>query len=408
MQKLIQYTLLLATLVIGSHAFAQKTNTDTVPTFVGPLPDSTLFIIDSNSIEEKITILPITPEDIPCNNTYLSWNNDHVRVKKREITKLVTPPVTLNLLEQGKFVFPFKGKLISPYGYRGRSVHTGTDIKLNKGDTVRAAFDGVVRLSKRYGAYGKTVVIRHYNGLETIYSHLSKLNVNVNQKVKAGDIVGLGGRTGRATTDHLHFETRYLEEPFNSQHLIDYSNYSLYDSHLIISKNTFKMRSKPIHRKGAPAEIYEDDNRQSDSLDTLYSNNWKWPKPDSLKVDTTTKDSIKSNKQPQGIIRDTIKQKQVVIDSNTRSTKNPGNSKPIFTSKKQFIGPPEDTIANKKKADKPLIKDVKQRTHTVAAKETLYSISKKYNTTVAKLIEINKLPKNPILSIGQILIIPIK
>lgn len=403
MQKTLKHILIFLSLAISSSLSAQKTNTDSIPVLVGPIADSTLFSIDTTSKEEKIITLPITTDQIPCNDLYKSWHNDHVRIKKRDIPKSVSPPVTINLLEQGKFVFPYKGKMISPFGYRGRSVHTGTDIKLNKGDTVRAAFDGVVRLSKRYGAYGKTVVIRHYNGLETIYSHLSKLEVNVNQKVVAGDIVGLGGRTGRASTDHLHFETRYLEEPFNSQHLMDFSTFTLYDNRLIISKNTFKMRSKPIHRKGAPAEKYEDDNRQSDSLDTLYTHNWKWPIADSLNVDTTTKETQHFNIQ-----KDTIHNKNTeVADTNSKAIKKPTYIK-TPTVKKHFIGPPQDTIVAQKNNVKTLPKEVKQRTHTVAAKETLYSISKRYNTSVAKLIEINKLPKNPILSIGQVLIIPTK
>jgi hypothetical protein len=271
-------------------AFGQKSDKksifddSTTTTLIGPMADSTLFTIDSTLIEEKIQILPITLDEIPRYELYNAWNNDHVRIKKKDIRPFVNPSVKLSLVNHGKFVFPHKGKLISPYGYRGKSVHTGTDIKLNKGDTVLAAFDGVVRLSKRYGAYGKTVVIRHYNGLETVYSHLSKLCVNVNQKVNAGDLVGLGGRTGRASTDHLHFETRYLEEPFNPQHIIDYQNFTLYDTTFILTAKTFKMRSKPLHKKGLPAEYYEDDTPASDSLDTLYAHNWVSPKKELPKM----------------------------------------------------------------------------------------------------------------------------
>ena len=86
---------------------------------------------------------------------------------------------------------------------------------------------GKVRISKRFKGYGNAVVVRHYNGLETVYAHLNKLCVKVDDEVKAGDLVGLGGRTGRATADHLHFETRFLEQPINPMTFIDFDNFTL-------------------------------------------------------------------------------------------------------------------------------------------------------------------------------------
>ena len=389
----------IATLLfLQLSAYSQKSNhksmfDDSTTTIVGPMPDSTLFTIDSTLIEEKIQTLPITVDEIPQYKLYNAWNNDHVRVKKKDIRQAVSPFVKLSLLNHGKFTFPYKGKIISPYGYRGRSVHTGTDIKLNKGDSVVSAFDGVVRMSKRYSAYGKTVVIRHYNGLETVYSHLSRLCVNVNQKVKAGDLIGLGGRTGRASTEHLHFETRYLEEPFNPQHIMDYQNFTLYDTTFIITAKTFKMRSKPIHKKGVAAEYYEDDTPASDSLDTLYAHNWVFPKKDSLAIDSAKRENIiaeKSiiDKQPLAIKKDEIK------------------------IHRPFVGPLEDTIISKKHLS---LNNLRKKTesvaqeskiHIVVAKDTLYSISKKYKTTVEQIRKINHLSKDSILSIGQKLIIP--
>ena len=102
-------------------------------------------------------------------------------------------------------------KITSPFGPRWRRMHNGLDLKVNIGDTIVAAFDGKVRIVKyeRRG-YGKYVVIRHDNGLETVYGHLSKQLVEENQLVKAGEVIGLGGNTGRSTGSHLHFETRFL------------------------------------------------------------------------------------------------------------------------------------------------------------------------------------------------------
>ena len=132
--------------------------------------------------------------------------------------------------------FPYKGKLLSKYGMRGGRFHAGMDIKLETGDTVISAFDGTVRIARVMSGYGKMVVIRHHNGLETVYAHLSKILVNINEVVKAGQPIGLGGRTGRATTSHLHFETRYLGEHFNPDRIIDFDNYTLVRDTLLINK----------------------------------------------------------------------------------------------------------------------------------------------------------------------------
>lgn len=411
-QKLFFSSILLLLMSLVSNLDAQTVNSDTAKNFIGPKIDTTLLTIDSANLEEIIITLPITPDEIPYNDQYQSWNNDHVRIKKTDIKTVMATPVNINLFAQGNFTFPFKGKMISPFGYRSKSVHTGTDIKLNKGDTVRAAFNGVVRLSKRYGAYGKIVVIRHYNGLETVYGHLSKLMVNVNQKVIAGEMIGLGGRTGRASTDHLHFETRYYEEPFNPQHILDFINFSLYDSTLIIAQNTFKMRSKPIHRKGFPAEEYEDDNQKSDSLDYLYAHNWIWPKLDTLLKDSLQADSVKTTDTD---LKSHIKQDSIVLKQKTvartdvKDNKTGSLTGKTKAHKKPFIGPLEDTLFAKKRTviakTNERQKD-QQKTHTVAAKETLYSISKKYKISVDKLRQANSLSKESILSIGQVLIIP--
>ena len=128
--------------------------------------------------------------------------------------------------ESGYF-HPYKGKVISKFGPRSGRMHTGTDVKLKNGDTVYCAFDGKVRLARSFSGYGKMVLVRHKNGLETIYGHLKAINVKVNDTIKAGDVIGLGGRTGRATTDHLHFETRIFGDPFDSNKYIDFETFTL-------------------------------------------------------------------------------------------------------------------------------------------------------------------------------------
>ncbi len=110
--------------------------------------------------------------------------------------------------------FPAKGKVISGFGMRSGKMHTGIDIALNSGDDVVAAFDGIVRFAGWSGSkYGNAVVVRHYNGLETVYGHLDDVKCRVNQKVNAGETVGFGGKT----SNHLHFETRLKDNAFDPE-----------------------------------------------------------------------------------------------------------------------------------------------------------------------------------------------
>lgn len=126
-------------------------------------------------------------------------------------------------LKDNEWCYPMKGAhVISPFG--GKRRHAGTDIKRKPGDEIYAAFDGQVVLSGTHYGYGLCIVIRHANGLETLYSHQSKNHVKVGDWVKAGQVIGIVGRTGRATTEHCHFETRCNGRPFDSSKLFDHAN----------------------------------------------------------------------------------------------------------------------------------------------------------------------------------------
>jgi murein DD-endopeptidase MepM/ murein hydrolase activator NlpD len=118
--------------------------------------------------------------------------------------------------------------------------HKGLDIRLAKGDTVRAAFSGVVRYAKyNRGGFGNLVILRHYNGLETYYAHNSKILVKVNQVVKSGDPITLGGSTGRSRGPHLHFEVRYKDVPLDPLKMIDYDNQKLISYTFPITQKVF-------------------------------------------------------------------------------------------------------------------------------------------------------------------------
>ena len=146
----------------------------------------------------------------------------------------------LDSLKDHEYAFPLPGgKVISAYGTRGG--HSGTDIKTCAKDTIRAAFDGVVRMSKPYYAYGNIVVIRHANGLETLYSHNFKNLVKAGDVVKAGQAIGLTGRTGRATTEHVHFETRINGQHFNPNLIFDLKERTLRKERIKCTKNGSKI-----------------------------------------------------------------------------------------------------------------------------------------------------------------------
>lgn len=144
----------------------------------------------------------------------------------------------------------------SNFGYRWRRQHKGIDVKVYTGDTIRSAFSGKVRIVKydRRG-YGKYVVIRHYNGLETIYGHMSKWLVDENQEVKAGDPIGLGGNTGRSTGSHLHFETRLCGVALNPALMFDFHNQDVIGDYYMFQRSTYQRESVVANRlRGAGAK----------------------------------------------------------------------------------------------------------------------------------------------------------
>lgn len=138
--------------------------------------------------------------------------------------------------------------ITSNFGQRGRRFHYGTDIRLNIGDSVFSVFDGIVRISKfNPGGYGNYVLVRHYNGLETIYGHLSKRLAKVGQHVKAGELIGYGGNTGRSSGPHLHFEVRYQGNAINPVSLYKFESDTLLHTNFNLTPKHYKYY-KDLHR----------------------------------------------------------------------------------------------------------------------------------------------------------------
>lgn len=137
-------------------------------------------------------------------------------------------PVSDNSVSGQWWCYPLAGaKVISPYGRRDGRSHSGVDLKTKPNDDIRAAFDGEVVFSAKYAGYGNLIRILHGNGLETYYSHNSKNLVKVGDRVKAGDVIALTGRTGRATTEHLHFETRINGKAYDPSRFFDHQTHSI-------------------------------------------------------------------------------------------------------------------------------------------------------------------------------------
>ena len=140
--------------------------------------------------------------------------------------------------------------ITSDFGYRGYRWHYSTDIDLDMGDTVYAAFDGVIRISKYDGGgYGNYLVVRHYNGLETLYGHLSRPLVNVGQFVKSGQPIGMGGSTGRSSGPHLHYEVRYEGNPIDPEHIYDFPQYKLKKEDFVITSALFNYYNTALKYK---------------------------------------------------------------------------------------------------------------------------------------------------------------
>ncbi len=139
---------------------------------------------------------------------------------------------------------PSQMHVTSDFGFRRWRHHYGIDLKVNRGDSVSCAFDGVIRITKRARDYGYYVLVRHFNGLETLYAHLSKIIVNPGDTIKAGNVLGLGGSTGRSTGNHLHFETRYLGNPINPNDLIDFHTHIIKNNIFLLNANNFAYKKE--------------------------------------------------------------------------------------------------------------------------------------------------------------------
>ena len=233
MQKLKQIAILAIASICSLPAMGQDLLARQAPI------DRKMKAVDSVALQRLIFT---ENYDSPADDLYEDWSNRYAHQE----TAL---PDSFRISLKG-FCMPTDSRVLtSNFGARWGRQHKGLDIKVYTGDTIRAAFSGKVRIVRyeRRG-YGKYVVIRHYNGLETIYGHMSEQLVEEDQEVRAGEPIGLGGNTGRSTGSHLHFETRLCGVALNPALMFDFRNQDVVDDYYMFRKDTYQQEGLLANR----------------------------------------------------------------------------------------------------------------------------------------------------------------
>ena len=188
-------------------------------------------------------------ESIPSCSYYSSWDNKvFFPIADKPVKDTALELILTNSVHPA-YYHPCPGIINSQFGWRKNEFHNGIDINLRKGEPVYAAFDGKIRIATHNAGFGNVVVIRHYNGLETVYAHLSKIKVKIGQEIKSGDIIGLGGSTGKSTGPHLHLEVRFKELPINPACLISFTEQKLLYDTLVIKQSKKCLTAYPKNSK---------------------------------------------------------------------------------------------------------------------------------------------------------------
>lgn len=274
--------------------------------------------------------------DNPASDIYTDWTEDFRRCSG-------SVPSNYQIDLRGFCMPTTSRKVTSNYGRRWRKQHEGIDVKVYTGDTIRAAFDGKVRICKyNRGGYGYYIVIRHPNGLETLYGHLSKQIVKKDQIVRAGEPIGLGGNTGKSSGSHLHFETRLLGKPINPALMFDFEHQDITgDYYVVRNGKVIKEQELAAATRSANHIKVEDEQKHNSSV------------------------AATSNKVPAA----------------PTSTDSDSQEQPIIA---------------------PQTKE-KSISHSVKKGDTLSAIARKYGTTINKLCELNGIKTNTTLRPGQTL-----
>ncbi|MES2515627.1 MAG: M23 family metallopeptidase [Bacteroidota bacterium] len=215
-----------------------------------------LTVIDEREIElisyynsiltsKELNLSLVRYNNVPATNFYDDFDESAVFHITPETEFPETQIIKIESDSLGVYSHPRLGQVNSKFGWRDGRMHKGIDINLNKGDAVVAAFDGMVRIASIKGGYGNVIIIRHYNGLETVYGHLSKIKVKPGQVVLAGQLIGLGGNTGRSSGPHLHFEVRFKGQALNPASIISFVDNKIYNDSIVIKKSRYGICAYP-------------------------------------------------------------------------------------------------------------------------------------------------------------------
>lgn len=212
-----------------------------------------IFYLKDEVANISLKIFDLTGDsEYPSHQIYQTWNSKNLwnEIKIEGDSSFVfdlkskksnyTHPICKTTIKK------YGGEVTSRQGWRDGKRHNGIDVNCDQWDSVLCAFDGKVRFAKEFSGYGKVVVVRHYNGLETLYAHLAKIKVKSGQIVKSGDLIGLAGNTGNSEGSHLHFEVRFKNEVLNPENIIDFDKYSLKSDSLLLRKTGNGFVALPI------------------------------------------------------------------------------------------------------------------------------------------------------------------
>ncbi len=222
-----------------------------------------------------------------------------------------------------------KSTITSHFGWRNRRWHKGTDLDLVTGDPVYAAFDGIIRIAGVHSGYGRTVIIRHYNGLETLYGHLSSINFDPNTIVRAGDEIGKGGNSGRSSGSHLHFETRFEGNQFDPENIYNFAinPMQIKNSEFVLSPSMYDYlrggQSRPMNVINETASVVSSGSFLPDEVDNIEDEEEDMPSKVERRMWYTTK--------PGDNLTDIARRSNTTVAEICRLNK-------ISSSKKLFVG----------------------------------------------------------------------
>lgn len=375
-----------------SHQLMHQRVSELMADRVGFKKDMTDKLIEMEEMEELEAMEDL---EFPADELYGEWTNDWVDPFRG---KKIDMPDSCRI-DCSTFVLPLDTMtyVTSKYGPRRRRMHKGIDLKVQKGDTIRAAFSGKIRIRnyERRG-YGYYLVIRHPNGLETVYGHLSKFLVERDEIVKAGQPIGLGGNTGRSTGSHLHFETRFLGQAINPDEIIDFENSAPH-------QDVFVFRNVKIN--GRKSNIYTSSNNQMvyhrvKSGDTLG----KIARMYGTSVSELCRlNGLKSTSTLR--IGQSIRCSAGVEPSSTKKATTAKSKQPAKTTTNKTITVKADASAAAAlpQATTAAADESAPVYHRIKSGDTLGAIARRYGTTVQKLCELNGITKTTVLRLGRTL-----